>query len=50
MRNELKVLIYKLSKDTKIPAYRMITAVKKTLKSGRLKQKELISIFEKLVK
>jgi hypothetical protein len=49
MSNELKALIYKLSKDTKIPAYQIITAVKKTIKSGRLKQKELILIFEKLV-
>lgn len=49
MSIELKVLIYKISKATSIPAYQIVAAVKKTLKSGRINQKQIISIFKKLI-
>jgi hypothetical protein len=49
MSSELKLLITKLSKDTSIPTYRLVTAVRKAIKSGRATQKQFIELFKKIV-
>jgi hypothetical protein len=48
MKNELKVLVIKLSKDINVPPYSVFNGIRKAVRSRRLSKKQLIEILHKI--